>query len=53
MTGYPDLVRRHRVSSVPMTIVGDEVEFVGALPEAALLQHVQDAARKGSGLILS
>jgi len=50
-TGYPDLARRHRVNSVPKTIVGDDVEFVGALPEAALLQHVQAAAPKGSGLV--
>jgi hypothetical protein len=53
VTGYPDLVRRYRVASVPKTVVGDDVEFVGALPESGLLGHVQDAARKGSGLVVS
>jgi len=50
VTGYPDLARRYRVSSVPKTVVGEEVEYVGAGPEAMLLQHVQEAARRGGGL---
>jgi hypothetical protein len=29
---------------VPKTVVGDVTEFVGAGPEAMLLQHVQKAA---------
>jgi hypothetical protein len=49
VTGFPDLSRRYRVSSVPKTVVGDTVEFVGAGPEALLLKHVQQAA--GGGLI--
>jgi hypothetical protein len=28
------------VSSVPKTVIGEKGEFVGAQPEAALLQHV-------------
>ena len=44
VTGYPDLARRYRVSSVPKTVVGDTLEFVGAQPEAVLLQQVQQAA---------
>ncbi len=44
VTGFPDLARRYRVSSVPKTVVGDGGEFVGAQSEAALLQHVQQAA---------
>ena len=52
VTDYPDLVRRHRVQSVPKTVVGDGgVEFVGAGPEAMLLEHVQKAA--GSGGLLA
>ena len=51
VTGFPDLARRYQVASVPKTVVGDGIEFVGALPEAMLLKHVQDAAQKGSGLI--
>ena len=44
VTGFPDLARRYRVSSVPKTVVGEGGEFVGAQPEAALLEHVQKAA---------
>jgi hypothetical protein len=37
---------------VPKTVVGDEgVEFVGAGPEAMLLQHVLEAARRAGGLV--
>ncbi len=51
MTGYPELARRYRVSSVPKTVVADRREFVGAGPEAMLLEHVREAAQ-GSSLIL-
>ena len=44
VTGFPDLARRYRVSSVPKTVVGETGEFVGAQPEATLLQHVLAAA---------
>ncbi|MEO8499878.1 MAG: thioredoxin family protein [Vicinamibacteria bacterium] len=44
VTGFPDLARRYRVSSVPKTVVGETGEFVGAHPEAALLEHVRKAA---------
>jgi glutaredoxin-like protein len=53
VTGYPELARKYRVSSVPKTVVAEGIEFVGAGPESMLLKHVQDAAAKGSGLILS
>jgi hypothetical protein len=51
VTGYPELARKYRVSSVPKTVVGETVEFVGAGPEAMLLKHVQDAAAAGSGVV--
>jgi glutaredoxin-like protein len=44
VTGFSDLVQRYNLSSVPKTIVGDKSEFVGAQPEALLLEHVQKAA---------
>lgn len=54
MTGYPDLARQYRISSVPKTVVGnDGVEFVGAGPEDMLLKHVQEAASRGSGIIVT
>jgi hypothetical protein len=43
VTGYPDLARRYRVSSVPKTVVGETHEFVGAAPEGMLLKHLQEA----------
>lgn len=53
VTGYPDLAQRYRVSSVPKTVVGEGIEFVGAGPEAMLLKHVQEAAAaRGGGLIV-
>lgn len=45
VTGYPELAQRYRVSSVPKTVVGEEVEFVGAGPESMLLEHVLKAGR--------
>ena len=44
VTGFPDLARKYRVSSVPQTVVGDTAEFVGAQPEQALLEYVQRVA---------
>jgi glutaredoxin-like protein len=44
VTGYPDLAQRYRISGVPKTVVGESEEFVGAQPEATLLEHVQRAA---------
>jgi glutaredoxin-like protein len=44
VTGYPELAQRYRVSSVPKTVVGETVEFVGAGPESMLLEHVRRAA---------
>ena len=44
VTGYPDLARKYHVSSVPKTVVGESQEFVGAVSEETLLQHVKDAA---------
>jgi hypothetical protein len=47
VTGFPDLAQQYRVSSVPKTVVGETREFVGAGPEAMLLEHVQEAASDG------
>ena len=46
-TEFPDLARRFRVSAVPKTVVNDEVEILGALPqdtfvEQALAQFTSD-----------
>jgi hypothetical protein len=53
VTGYPELARQYQIFSVPKTAVGDQgIEFVGAGSEAMLLQHVQEAARRGAGLVV-
>ena len=52
VTGYPELAQKYRVSSVPKTVVGETVEFVGAGPESMLLKHVQQAAAANSSLIV-
>ena len=36
---FPDLVRRYRISGVPKTVVNDEVEIMGALPEEMFVQQ--------------
>jgi alkyl hydroperoxide reductase subunit AhpF len=33
VTEYPDLVQRYRVTGVPKTVVDDQVEILGAIPE--------------------
>ena len=32
-TEFPDLARKYQVRGVPKTVVNDEVEILGALPE--------------------
>ena len=38
-TEFPDLARRFRVSAVPKTVVNDDVEVLGALPESAFVDQ--------------
>ena len=51
VTGFPELARRYQVRGVPKTVVGDTAEFVGAGPEAMLLDHVQ-RVNTDSGLVV-
>src|SRR3989441_12614121 len=48
-TEFPDLARRYQVTGVPKTVVNEEIEILGALPQdafvqQALQQFVPDAA---------
>ena len=52
VTGYPELSQKYAVSGVPKTVVGETASFVGAGPEAMLLQHVKQAAQATSSLIV-
>ena len=38
-TEFPDLVRRYRVNGVPKTVVDEEIEILGALPESAFVEQ--------------
>ena len=45
-TEFPDLARRYRVSAVPKTVVNEDTEVLGALPEDAFIE--QSLARVGA-----
>jgi predicted DsbA family dithiol-disulfide isomerase len=38
-TEFPDLVRRYQVTGVPKTVVNEQVEILGALPEDAFVEQ--------------
>ena len=38
-TEFPDLARKYHVSGVPKTVVNDEVEILGGLPQDAFIQQ--------------
>ena len=38
-TEFPDLARKYHVSGVPKTVVNDEVEIMGGLPQDAFVQQ--------------
>jgi predicted DsbA family dithiol-disulfide isomerase len=38
-TEYPDLARKYQVSGVPKTVVNDEIEILGALPQDAFIEQ--------------
>ena len=45
-TEYPDLARRYQVSGVPKTVVNDEVEILGALPQDAFVEQALSVAHE-------
>lgn len=38
-TEFPDLARRYQVSGVPKTVVNEDVEILGALPQDAYVEQ--------------
>ncbi len=38
-TEFPDLARRYQITGVPKTIVNEEVEILGALPQDAFIEQ--------------
>jgi glutaredoxin-like protein len=39
-TEYPDLVRRYNINGVPKTVINDDVEVMGAVSEAQLVEEI-------------
>jgi predicted DsbA family dithiol-disulfide isomerase len=48
-TEFPDLARRYKVTGVPKTIVNDDVEILGALPEDAFVEQALAKFSAGQG----
>lgn len=40
---YPQLAQMYRVSGVPKTVINDNVEFTGGVPEEVFIQQVLKA----------
>lgn len=38
-TEFPDLARRYRITAVPKTMVDDDIEILGALPEDEFIEQ--------------
>ena len=38
-TEFPDLARKYQVNGVPKTVVNDEVEILGGLPQDAFIEQ--------------
>ena len=42
-TEFPDLARKYRVTGVPKTVVNDQVEILGAVPQDAFIGEALSA----------
>lgn len=38
---FPDLAQRYMVRGVPKTVINDSVAFLGNVPEATFVEHIQ------------
>jgi hypothetical protein len=47
-TEFPDLARRYTVNGVPKTIVNDEVEILGAVPQDEFIEQALQLQSKTS-----
>lgn len=47
VTEYPDLASRYHVTGVPKTVVDDEIEILGAVPESAFVEQALAAFSSG------
>lgn len=49
-TEFPDLARRYQVTGVPKTVVNDEVEILGGLPEEDFIDQVLQGLKSSDGM---
>ena len=47
-TEFPDLARRYTVNGVPKTIVNDEIEILGAVPQDEFIEQALQLQSKSS-----
>ena len=47
-TEFPDLARKYQVSGVPKTVVNDDVEILGALPQDAFVEQALSTLSTGN-----
>ena len=43
-TEFPELARKYQVSGVPKTVVNDEIEILGALPQDSFIEQALASA---------
>jgi predicted DsbA family dithiol-disulfide isomerase len=47
-TEFPDLARRYTVNGVPKTVVNDEIEIMGAVPQDEFIEQALQLPSKTS-----
>jgi predicted DsbA family dithiol-disulfide isomerase len=45
-TEFPDLARRYTVNGVPKTVVNDEIEIMGAVPQDEFVEQALQSTMK-------
>ena len=48
-TEFPDLARRYKVSAVPKTVVNEQTEVLGALPEDTYIDQALAGSQRSEG----
>ena len=44
ITEFPEMAQRYQIFGVPKTVINDQVEFEGAIPEEMFVQEALSAA---------
>jgi thioredoxin family protein len=50
-TEFPDLSRRYRVTGVPKTVVNEDIEILGGLPQDAFVEQVLSTLKSQSSTL--